>query len=117
MKFAIIILVLGIIIYWLPLFYLGAVIKPTESYPEESTIESINNKKALIIVAHHDDMFGCVAISKWLCNNDWDVRAFYFKAPSYRYDSIREIDGINSTMEVAEIIGLKEFTLIEQTLK
>lgn len=116
-KITIIITILGVIVYWLPLLYLGAAIKPTESYPEESIIESINNKNALIIVAHHDDMFGCVAISKWLCDNDWDVRAFYFKGPSYWYDSIREINGINSTTEVAEIIGLKEFTLIEQTLR
>lgn len=117
LKFAIIISILGIIIYWIPLLYLGVVVKPTESYPEVSNIESINNKKALIIVAHHDDMFGCVAISKWLCNNDWDVRAFYFKAPSYQYDTIREINGINSSSEVKKMIGLKEFTLLEQSLR
>jgi hypothetical protein len=116
-KFTIIILILGLTIYLLPLLYLKLVVKPTESYPEETYIDSIKNKKALIIVAHHDDIFGSVAIAKWLCSNDWDVRAFYFKAPSYRTDSVREINGIASTLEVAEIIGLKEFTLIDQSLR
>ena len=105
------------VIYLLPLLYLKVYVEPTESYPEDTYLNGIKNKKALIIVAHHDDIFGNVALSKWLCDKGWDIRAFYFKAPFFRRDSIRELNGITSTKKVAEIIGLKEFTLIDQSLR
>jgi hypothetical protein len=117
LKFGIFTFIAGIFIYFLPLLYLILRIQPTEIYPEVANLDLIDNKKALIIVAHHDDMFGCVAITKWLCDNNWDVRAFYFKPPPYRRDSIRERNGILSTSKVEEIIGLKEFTLIDQPLR
>jgi len=117
LKFLIFTFIAGTVIYFLPLLYLKLRVQPSEIYPEVANLVSIDNKKALIIVAHHDDMFGCVAFTKWLCDNNWDVRAFYFRSPPYRKDTIREQNGILSTSKVSEIIGLKEFTLIEQSLR
>jgi hypothetical protein len=115
--FILVILSIGILIYSLPLLFLQLEVKPTESYPNDTYLDSLANKRALIIVAHHDDCFGDVAVAKWLCGQGWDVRAFYFKAPAFLKDSVREQDGIVSTRKVKEIIGLKEFSLIDQPLR
>lgn len=117
LKLLILIFIAGIFIWSLPLLYLKLRIQPSEIYPEITRLDSIDNKKALIIVAHNDDMFGSVALSRWLCDNKWDVRAFYFKAPPYLKDTIREQNGLRSAAKVAELIGLKEFTLIEQSIR
>jgi hypothetical protein len=113
----IIIPLLGIIIYCLPLVYLALQVRPTESYPGDTSLDSLDNRNALIIMAHHDDSYGTVAVAKWLCDRGWDVRAFYFRAPSYQRDTVRELNGIESTGKVVQIIGLKEFTMIGQPLR
>jgi len=116
-KWIIIVLVFGILIYWLPLLFLKLEVQPDESYPEDTYLDTIGNKRALIIVAHHDDSYGSMAAAKWLCLRGWDVGAFYFKAASFLRDSIREANGINSAEKVKNLIGLREFTLIDQPLR
>jgi hypothetical protein len=113
----IIILLCGILIYCLPLLYLKLEVQPSEQYSEVPYLDTISHKHALIIVAHNDDCFGSVAVTKWLCSRGWEVRAFYFKAPSFLKDSIRELNGINSAKKVRDLIGLTEFTLIDQPLR
>ena len=116
-KWILILLLSGILIYWLPLLFLKLEVQPDETFPEDPYLDTIGNKRALIIVAHHDDSYGSMAAAKWLCTRGWDVRAFYFKATSFLRDSVREANGIASTNRVMNLIGLKEFTLIEQPLR
>ena len=116
-KWILILLLSGILIYWLPLLFLKLEVQPDETFPEDPYLDTIGNKRALIIVAHHDDSYGSMAAAKWLCTRGWDVRAFYFKATSFLRDSVREANGIASTKRVMNLIGLKEFTLIEQPLR
>ena len=51
---------------------------PTEKYPVDVTLNSINNKKAMIIIAHDDDMCGTTGTISMLNEADWEIRVLSF---------------------------------------
>ena len=113
-----ILILLAILFYFPPLFYLHFVIKPTETYPEDSFLKTAQNKHALVIVAHNDDSYGSVATVKLLTNMNWYVRAFYFSSTLNQIeDNEREEEGIRNANSVADLLQLQEFSKLNQTLR
>lgn len=109
---------LSILWYLMPLLYLYAVIKPAETYPIDTFLQTVKNKRALIIVAHHDDSYGNVAVAKLLTNMNWDVRAFYFSPTLNQIEHIeREKNGVQSANKVADLLNLEEFSRLDQVLR
>ena len=51
---------------------------PTEKYPVDVTLNSINNKKAMIIIAHDDDMCGTTGTISMLNNAGREIRVLSF---------------------------------------
>jgi len=51
---------------------------PTEKYPVDVTLNNIKNKKAMIIIAHDDDMCGTTGTISMLNEADWEIRALSF---------------------------------------
>ena len=51
---------------------------PTEKYPVDVTLNSINNKKAMIVIAHDDDMCGTTGTISMLNNAGWEIRVLSF---------------------------------------
>lgn len=47
---------------------------PTETYPEESTLSQILPKRAMVLVAHDDDMCGMAGTLSSLNKQGWDIR-------------------------------------------
>ena len=62
------------------LLYLNSM-RPTESYPQDSFLETTTKKQALIIVAHDDDAISCAGTVSWLTKQGWtiDYVTFYGK--------------------------------------
>ena len=111
-------IVLGVILYLLPYLYCRTVLNTSEEYPEDVFLTSEKNKKALILVAHDDDWYGCAGTIGQLCEQGWEVSAccFYGDTPSQE-DSIRTARRKEGILRCAEITGLKEFRGIEMNLR
>lgn len=49
-----------------------------ETYPDDEILEKISNKKAMIIIAHDDDMCGTTGTISMLNEADWEIRVLSF---------------------------------------
>ena len=108
----------GVILYLLPYLYCRLVLATSCTYPEDDFLLSEKNKKALILVAHDDDSYGCVGTVGQLCEQGWQVSAFCFYGdPLIPEDSIRTARRKEGILRCAEITGLKEFRGIEMNLR
>ena len=68
---------------------------PTENYPTDTSLSSIENKKAMIVIAHDDDMFGTSGTISMLNNTGWDIRVISFPQSEERNKShIRACENI-----------------------
>ncbi len=59
------------------LYYLNT-LNATETYPEDTFLENINNKKALIVTAHDDDAFALAGTISKLISEGWEIRHVCF---------------------------------------
>jgi len=109
---------MAVIVYILPLIYCGLVLSTAHEYPEDEFLETAINKKAIIIVAHDDDWYGCVGTVKNLCDKGWDVSAYCFYPESLTHEaSIRELQRKKGIKECKDMIGLKEFIGIDNDFR
>lgn len=103
-----IILAIGIIVIVAHIYYLTT-LSAKETYPEDSYLNSEQNKTALIIVAHDDDMAGSSGTITMLCKQGWKIyeMCFYQQGGLYfKKDSARNPIRKKSLATVASIQGL-----------
>lgn len=108
----------GAILYLLPYLYCRTVLSTYEEYPEDAFLKSETNKRALILVAHDDDSYGCAGTVREMCENGWEVSAYCF----YPEPDSEELADRNTSRKAginrcAHLLGLKEFTGIDMTLR
>lgn len=78
-----------------------------EHYPDDTFLSAVKEKKALIIVAHDDDMAGSSGTISRLCSDGWMIREMCF----YQQDGIyREKDSLKNPVRKA---SLKEAARIQ----
>jgi len=80
-----------------------------EKYPEDQYLLSAPNKKALIIVAHDDDIVGTTGTLTMLTRNGWQIREMCFYQQGGRYnekDSIKNPKRKLALQKAAAIQGL-----------
>ena len=90
------------------LYYLTT-LAATESYPADSYLSSEPLKKALIIVAHDDDMVGSAGTISLLCAGGWNIRemCFYQSGGLYKVkDSLKNPVRKRDLQTVASLQGL-----------
>ena len=101
-------LVLFLIAVSVHIYYLTT-LAAEEKYPDDSYLVSEQNKKALIIVAHDDDMATSAGTMSMLSENGWETRELCFYQMGglyYKKDSARNPIRKNSLQDVARIQGL-----------
>src|SRR6188474_3893197 len=76
-RFLLITLIVFIIAVAGHLYYITT-LAPTEKYPIDNYLLSEADKKALIIVAHDDDMASSAGTIALLCKNGWLIREMCF---------------------------------------
>lgn len=76
-RFLISIFIIGVVAIAGHIYYIST-LAPTEIYPEDSYLLTAPDKKALIIVAHDDDMATTAGTITLLCRNGWDIREMCF---------------------------------------
>ncbi len=57
---------------------------PVENYPNDSILENITNKKAMIVVAHDDDMCAMAGTVSLLNKNGWQIAVLSFSKTQER---------------------------------
>ena len=90
-------------------------LRPTENYPEDTYLKSVNKKKALIIVAHDDDATLFSGTTSMLAATGWDVSFVCFYTDLYKpeVNPIRREEMEN----IQEIEGLTNIELIDLRLR
>jgi LmbE family N-acetylglucosaminyl deacetylase len=79
--FFVVMLFLGVISAHL--YYLTT-LRATETYPQDTFLASIKNKKALIVTAHDDDAFAMAGTINRLVEEGWEIRQICFSAQQGR---------------------------------
>jgi len=74
LTWTIVLVVIAVIAHF---FYLKSK-APTESYPDDTWLNSAKNKTALIIVAHDDDAISCAGTIIQLCKAGWTIKELCF---------------------------------------
>lgn len=104
MLLIVLVLLIGAHIYYL------VTLQAKETYPEDDYLQNETDKKALIIVAHDDDMVGGAGTISMLCDNGWNIRemCFYQQGGLYfKKDSAKNPIRKQSLQQVAAIQGLQ----------
>jgi LmbE family N-acetylglucosaminyl deacetylase len=100
---------LALLFFILGHIYYLTTLSAKETYPEDTFLESVKNKTALIIVAHDDDMISnCGTITK-LCKSGWKIKemCFYQQGGLYAIKNvIRTPIRKRDLQRVSEIQGL-----------
>ena len=73
---------------------------PIESYPEDSILQTIENKRALIVTAHDDDMCGISGTMSKLNRAGWEIKHIVLSG----FDANREQAHINAGKYVLDTI-------------
>ena len=76
-RFILIALIIFIIVIAGHIYYIST-LAPSEKYPADTYLLSETDKKALIIVAHDDDMATSAGTITLLCKNGWQIREMCF---------------------------------------
>jgi LmbE family N-acetylglucosaminyl deacetylase len=91
------------------LYYLST-LAAKETYPADTYLDKEPNKRALIIVAHDDDMAGSAGTISMLCESGWKIREMCFYQQGGLYlmkDSIKNPLRKKALQEVGLIQGLE----------
>ena len=102
-------IVLGCVAIAGHIFYIST-LAPTEKYPEDNYLLSSFDKKALIIVAHDDDMATSAGTITQLCKTGWEIRemCFYQQGGLYfKKDSAKNPIRKQSLQQAVLIQGLQ----------
>lgn len=103
--FLLFVIAIGVHLYYL------TTLAAQESYPEDSYFKTeTNNRSALIIVAHDDDMVGCAGTISMLCDEGWKISelCFYQQGGLYfKKDSAKNPIRKKSLEQVGKIQGLQ----------
>lgn len=57
---------------------------PIENYPNDSLLQNIDNKRAMIVIAHDDDMCALAGTASLLNNRGWEIAVVSFTRSSER---------------------------------
>ncbi|MGC4036977.1 MAG: PIG-L family deacetylase [Chitinophagaceae bacterium] len=86
---------------------------PVEIYPDDTYLASVNQKRAVIIVAHDDDAVSAAGTISALCQAGWNIKELCFYNTTNDTETIdRNIQRQEDTRTVREIEGLSEFTYV-----
>ncbi len=108
----IIIVIIAIVaghIYYLTTF------KGNEIFPNDTFLDKVTNKKALIIVAHDDDAIGCSGTVAELTKKGWEIRFMTFYNNFWRVE-----DNPIRKKEVAKVVSIQKLAgadLIDFTIE
>ena len=110
----IVIILIGICAVSAHIMYLYT-LRPKEKYPQDSYLRNVQNKTALIIVAHDDDAAPFSGTTSLLAANGWNISFMCFYTDYWRSEEnpIRKLE----MGEVAKIQGFKNLELIDFTLR
>jgi LmbE family N-acetylglucosaminyl deacetylase len=110
MKKGIIIIVLVVVIALLGigghLFYLSR-LKGPEVFPQDTYLDQVTNKTALVIVAHDDDAIGCSGTISELVKKGWKIHFLTF------YGKWRNEDNPARKKEVEEVAKIQQLASID----
>src|ERR1700733_8033409 len=86
---------------------------PTEIYPDDNYLASVQQKRAVIIVAHDDDAASTAGTISALCQAGWNIKELCFYNTTNDTEAIdRNLQRQEDTRKVREIEGLSEFTFV-----
>ena len=102
----------AILIICIHYFYLSRK-APRETYPDDTYLASVNQKSALIIVAHDDDAISASGTITCLCQSGWNIKelCFYNTVENDKEDE-RNLQRQRDILKVKEIEGLSDFTYV-----
>ena len=63
---------------------------PTETYPDDNTLDGIASKKAMIVIAHDDDMCAMTGTISMLNKKGWDIRVISIRKDEDRNEAHRK---------------------------
>jgi len=85
-------------LYWL------SSLNGNETFPQDTFLDNVNNKTALVIVAHDDDAIGCAGTITELTKKGWKVHFLTF------YGHWREQDNPIRKKEVEQVAKIQQLT-------
>jgi len=86
---------------------------PTETYPDDTYLDSVTPKTAVIIVAHDDDAISAAGTITALCQAGWNIKQLcFYNTVSDQKESDRILQRQEDTRKVREIEGLSEFSYV-----
>jgi hypothetical protein len=90
-------------------------LRTNEKYLQDTYLKNVQNKTALIIVAHDDDAAPLSGTTSLIAANGWDISFMCFYTNLYRPEEkpIRKLE----MKKAAEIQGFKNLELIDFTLR
>jgi LmbE family N-acetylglucosaminyl deacetylase len=100
LKTVVVIIVIGIIALVGHLFWLSN-LNGDEKYPEDTFLNNVSNKTALIIVAHDDDAIGCAGTISELTKKGWQIHFLAF------YGNWRKEDNPMRKIEVEHVAAIQ----------
>jgi LmbE family N-acetylglucosaminyl deacetylase len=103
----IIIIIISGHLYWL------SSLKGNETYPQDTFLDGVSNKTALIVVAHDDDAIGCAGTISELISKGWSVHFLTFYGRWREHDNPirkKEVEHVARIQELASI-NLIDFSL------
>ena len=86
---------------------------PKETYPDDILLDTIKEKKAVIIVAHDDDGIAVAGTVSRLCSLGWDVRELcFYNAAADETKTARTQQRQEDLLTVKQIEGLSDFVYL-----
>lgn len=117
-RLIVLLLLLGAILYLLPCLYCRTVLNTSEAYPEDAFLKSETNRRALIIVAHDDDCYGCAGTVRELCEKGWEVSACcFYPEPVSEELADRNRSRKEGIRKCSKLLGLEGFIGIDMNLR
>ncbi len=113
------VLLVAVLIIAAHLYYLTT-LAATEQYPEDSYLAGSDNKTALIIVAHDDDMVGSAGTMTLLARQGWRIRELCFYqhgGPRNEKDSLKNPIRKQDLQKVARLQGLEGVDPVDLNLR
>ncbi len=76
----------------------------TESYPEDTVLEAIEVKRAMIVVAHDDDMCAVAGTASLLKKNGWEIAVMSFsKSPEQNAAQLKACSSLSDTVMFVDL--------------
>lgn len=78
---------------------------PIENYPNDSILQLVTNKRAMIVIAHDDDMCAMAGTISMLNKNDWEIAVVSFSKSSERNSA--QIKACRNILDTVMFVDLK----------